>query len=529
METSANYLPRYQMEKKPISTGESSSRVDGREILRARAIRKSFGGQVVLDGASVDLHEGEVVLLRGDNGSGKTTLLNILTGNLKPDSGTVWLDADGTEEKFDFPFRWWQTINPFSHFSPERVANESIGRTWQDIRTFKSRSVLDNIAVATPNQPGENPLQVLIRNGGTRRFEKTNESECRELLWKLGLKEIEDASAERVSLGQAKRLAIARAVRAGARVLFLDEPLSGLDTDGIDEIINLLTALVEKDRLTLVIVEHVFNIPRILRVAHTVWTLSDGIVQSVEAQRILEDLPSEFDDVVKKLLGQFAKPECRVEECLLHGGARFLRITDVKAKPDGEVPVLDVRSLVIRRSYRLVIGYQVLDGAIQGLSFKLYRGDVGILCAPNGWGKSTLLEALVGILPSSDGQVFLRGVDLHQVPPWERVRRGLRMLTARNKLFPTLSIQEYLSLSNQPSERKQGRLSNLKQSIGELSGGERQQLSLDKLSIPNAVTLLDEPFLGLDARAARHASEQLWEATNRLNGTLLIALPSSPD
>jgi energy-coupling factor transporter ATP-binding protein EcfA2 len=103
------------------------------------------------------------------------------------------------------------------------------------------------------------------------------------------------------------------------------------------------------------------------------------------------------------------------------------------------------------------------------------------------------------------------------------------MLTARNKLFPTLSIQEYLSLSNQPSERKQGRLSNLKQSIGELSGGERQQLSLDKLSIPNAVTLLDEPFLGLDARAARHASEQLWEATNRLNGTLLIALPSSPD
>ena len=84
---------------------EHSSRAGGRLLMRVRDLRKAFGGHVVLDGVDLELHEGEVVLLRGDNGSGKTTLLNILTGNLEPDSGSIWLDADGTEERFQFPFR----------------------------------------------------------------------------------------------------------------------------------------------------------------------------------------------------------------------------------------------------------------------------------------------------------------------------------------------------------------------------------------------------------------------------------------
>jgi len=67
-------------------------------LLKAEGLRKSFGGQTVLDNVSLELQQGEVVLLRGANGSGKTTLLNMLTGNLEPDAGRIQLFTDGGTE-----------------------------------------------------------------------------------------------------------------------------------------------------------------------------------------------------------------------------------------------------------------------------------------------------------------------------------------------------------------------------------------------------------------------------------------------
>src|ERR1039458_9930056 len=141
-------------------------------LLRALGIRKCFGRNVVLDGVDVELHKGEVVLLVGENGSGKTTLLNILTGNLEPDAGTIQYLADNTPRAYEFPRPWWRDLNPWDHFRPEFVALEGIGRTWQDVRLFATQSVLDNIAVASTVQPGENPLAVLINTRGTRRSER---------------------------------------------------------------------------------------------------------------------------------------------------------------------------------------------------------------------------------------------------------------------------------------------------------------------------------------------------------------------
>src|ERR1039458_8271762 len=135
--------------------------VRGRTVLSLRDLRKSFGGQIVLDGISAELHEGEVVLLRGDNGSGKTTLLNILSGNLEPDAGGINLQANGRAEHFQFPRRWWQEINPVDHFTPERVAREGVGRTWQDVRLFNKLTLIDNIAVASPRQTGESPFNLM--------------------------------------------------------------------------------------------------------------------------------------------------------------------------------------------------------------------------------------------------------------------------------------------------------------------------------------------------------------------------------
>ena len=138
-------------------------------VLSVNSLRKSFGGQVVLDDISFELRQGEVVLLLGENGSGKTTLLNILTGNLEPDRGEIHISLNGTNEVFGWPRRWWQNINPFDHFTPERIAWEGIGRVWQDIRLFPTMTVLDNVSLAYQSQSEENPVIALLRLG---RFNK---------------------------------------------------------------------------------------------------------------------------------------------------------------------------------------------------------------------------------------------------------------------------------------------------------------------------------------------------------------------
>jgi len=412
-----------QSEESTQSSKLKNSTIRGtRLLMKVRDLRKSFGGQVVLNGISLDLHEGEVILLRGDNGSGKTTLLNILTGNLEPDSGSIWIDTNGSEENFKFPLHWWQKLNPFSHFTPERVASEAVGRTWQDVRLFKTRSLLENIAVATPGQPGENPIAVLMRNRLMRRFERNNQDKSKELLVKLGLVNRENSSADKVSLGQVKRVSIARAIRAGARILFLDEPLSGLDTDGIEDTLEFLKSLVERENVTLVIVEHIFNIPRILSLATTVWTLYNSQIQVDSSNSVSARIPFGFDSVIQKLIDQLAGPGHQIHEKILYGGARLLRITSLSASSNTEVPVLDVQSILVRRNSRLVVGRQLQDGSMDGISFSLYKGDVFILCAPNGWGKTTLLEALCGIIPTAQGQIFLSGMDIHRLPAWKRAR-----------------------------------------------------------------------------------------------------------
>jgi ABC-type branched-subunit amino acid transport system ATPase component len=221
-------------------------------LLDASGLSKAFGGHVVLNDLSVRLCRSEVVLLRGPNGSGKTTLLNILTGNVEPDYGSIHLHINGTAEHFRFPRSWWKELNPFDHFTPERVAEEGIGRTWQDIRLFSTQSLEENVAVAAPHQQGEKPFNALFRFLKTNRQDKENLELSRKLLAKFGLGERTRSSADRISLGQSKRVAIARAIQAGAKVLFLDEPLAGLDAEGVNDIIDLLRSLAGSGNLTLI-------------------------------------------------------------------------------------------------------------------------------------------------------------------------------------------------------------------------------------------------------------------------------------
>lgn len=481
----------------------------GRIVLSTRGIHKAFGGQIVLDDVSLDLRAGEVVLLKGENGSGKTTLLNILTGNLEPDRGEVHVDLDGSKERFVWPRQWWKELNPFDHFTPERLAWEGVGRVWQDIRLFPTMTTLENVAVAAQHQKGENPLFALASPASIQE-EKKNQQQSAAWLCKLGLGGRLDSSCDKISLGQMKRVAIARAIHAGAKVLFLDEPLSGLDKTGVSEVMKYLEDLVQQHSITLVIVEHVYNIPTIMKLADTVWTLSNGRLsmngtdeENVTGQVVRHDL--------QDLLLTAAGDQGKITSTDLPSGARL--IVASPAGSDDAPVVFEVKDLIVKRGIRTVL---------DGLSIQLKKGQLAILEAPNGWGKSSLLDAIAGIHAPEQGSIRLNGVEINALPTHKRIKAGLAYLRSNQPAFTSLSVEEHRKLAGISGILFNGSLNNRSEGSF-LSGGEKQKLLLDMLSDAD-VYLLDEPMIGLDEMSIQRVIERISSYLSNQK-TVIITVP----
>lgn len=499
-------------------------------LLRAKGLKKSFGGQVVLDDIDLELRQGEVVLLRGENGSGKTTLLNILTGNLEPDAGTIDYLADGSPRSYSFPRRWWQELNPFDHFTPEFVAREGIGRTWQDVRLFGAQSLRDNIAVAEPGHSGENPLVALLAPGRANRREADLNRQADTMLGRLGLAGRESSSADMISLGQSKRVAIARAVAAGARILFLDEPLAGLDRQGITDVLSLLKSLRDDHQLTLVIVEHVFNFVHLHDLVDTHWMLECGRIAINRGTPI--PMVDEIDGIPVTIappswFSQLAGNWENIVTERLPRGANLTRIRRPERWNSEAKPVLEIRNLIVKRGQRDVIGLDAHGDTI-GFNLALHEGEIAILQAPNGWGKSTLFDAICGNAPASGGSILLNGSAIESTPPWVRARSGLFSSPSVAKLFPSLKVSEAAKLSPNFHASVLSALPFAERTVASLSGGEKQRTLL-RLALPESdrpgLVLLDEPFAMLDDNATREAVDAL--VTRNPGHAILLLLPAN--
>jgi len=506
---------RLNMDKAPASNVKTSapargSRPEGAVLLRASGLSKAFGSQVVLDGVDLELRQGEVVILRGFNGSGKSTLLNILSANLEPDSGVLELGVNGARKIFRFPSRWWQKLGLKNEFIPEFMFNKGFGRTWQDIRLFSTLNLCDNIAAAIPGQMGENPWLAVGRFATVKRQERTVASASQEELALLGLREEGRMLAEKLSVGHAKCVAIARAVRAGAKVLCLDEPLAGVDNLHKKKIVELLRVLAQREHLTLVIIEHSWNISQILGLATTIWTLEGG--------KLRVEQPSKAG----------SPPVNEVSESDIQQLGRTATLTSVRvAGKEASKPFLEVDDLVVYRGRRLIVGdYEGAGGKIKGVSFTLRQPGLYHLHAPNAWGASTLIEAIAGLIPVARGRIHLNGENIESLPPWQRVSAGVRVALARANGFQSLTVREMFDLA-QVRSLPEGFSPLLAKQMSSLSGGERQKVVLwSILHGPEfQVGVFDEPFMSLDAREAERIGDELSRLASEK--IILITVPAS--
>lgn len=197
-------------------------------ILSVEGINKHFGGVVAVKDLSFDAGAGEVIGVMGPNGAGKTTLLNIITGEYKPDSGTVRFKGSDI------------TGSP-----PHTLCHRGIVRTYQIPQPFIKLTVLQNIAVAA-----------LFGRGLTK---PAAEQEAADVLSFVGLAEKKDmlaADLEEISL---KRLELARVLATDPTLLMIDELAAGLTDTEIPPVLDLLKAI-NKRGITIILIEHVMKV-----------------------------------------------------------------------------------------------------------------------------------------------------------------------------------------------------------------------------------------------------------------------------
>jgi branched-chain amino acid transport system ATP-binding protein len=207
-------------------------------ILSVQGVTKLFGNLHALDGVSLDVAEKRVSILIGPNGSGKTTLINVVSGLYKADSGKVLFESEDV-----------------TGYPPFKLYKLGMGRTFQIPALFWKLTVLENLLVAEKNNPGESFLKSIIgaswKNSEVRSVEKAGR-----ILALLGLSKLWDQPSYTLSGGQMKLVEIGRALMSGAKLLLLDEPVSGVNPTLAHEIFSRILKLRDELGLTFFIVEH---------------------------------------------------------------------------------------------------------------------------------------------------------------------------------------------------------------------------------------------------------------------------------
>ncbi|MEU3040868.1 ABC transporter ATP-binding protein [Streptomyces diastaticus] len=196
-------------------------------LLAAAGLRKTYGRTTALDGADFSIHAGEVVAVMGPSGSGKSTLLHCLAGVVRPDSGT--LTYQGT---------------PLGDLSDQRLSalrRTEFGFVFQFGRLVPELTCAENVALP-------------LRLNGVRR--RTAEAAATAWLERLEVDDVHDKRPGEVSGGQGQRVAVARALVTGARVVFADEPTGALDSLNGERVMELLTESARAAGTAVVLVTH---------------------------------------------------------------------------------------------------------------------------------------------------------------------------------------------------------------------------------------------------------------------------------
>ena len=238
-------------------------------FLKVEGLGISFGGLKAVHNVGFEIEQGEILGLIGPNGSGKTTTMNLLTGFLKPDSGTVMLKGKDV-----------------TGLSRHQVCRKGVARTFQIIKPFLEFTALKNVMVGRVY--GQEPARNM----------KEAAEEARDILEIVGLLDKADILAKDLTLMERKRVELARAVATKPQLLLLDELMAGLNHAETEDAMQLIRQIKDELNLTILMVEHIMK---------AIIGLSDHVFVLNMGQKIAEGPPQEIihdPEVIDVYLGK---------------------------------------------------------------------------------------------------------------------------------------------------------------------------------------------------------------------------------
>ena len=454
--------------------------------LELTGITKRFGSLVANDRIDLSVAPGQVHALLGENGAGKTTLMNVLYGLMQPDEGEILIDGKAVQ-----------------FHSPGDAIAAGIGMVHQHFMLVPVFTVAENVTLGIEE----------TRRSGLLDRRKTRQ-DVRELSRRYGLEVDPDALVENLPVGIQQRVEIVKALVREATVLILDEPTAVLTPAETEDLFRIIRQLKDGGR-SIVFISH--KLKEVQAIADTITVLRRG-----------------------KVVGQ--RPPGSTEDelaSLMVGRDVQLRVSKEAAKP-GDV-VLDVADLTVAdESGRIWVN---------GVSFQVRAGEILGMAGVQGNGQTELCEALMGLRPTSSGQVTLNGRDLTHATPRQRLHAGVAYVpedrqedglvgdfsVANNMVLDTYDRPPYASgirlnldaIASNAAERVTEfdvRTTSVDAFVGTLSGGNQQKVILAReLGREHKVLVASQPTRGLDVGSIEFVHRRIVEQRDKGLAVLIVS------